>query len=158
MAALQTRLRLLRLRWDNRNLRAQRGFSLLEILVVLVIIGILISYVGPKVLGRASQARQQKVFADFRTIETALKIYRLDNYSYPNNAQGLEALVRQPDSGAGNWKTDGYIDRLPKDPWGNPYNYQQPGQHGAIDLSTLGADALVGGSGENQDLGNWEAP
>ncbi len=138
---------------------ARRGFSMLEILVVLVIIGILISYVGPRVLGRASQARQQKAFADFRTIETALKIYRLDNYRYPNTAEGLEALVRRPDSGgARNWKDGGYIDRLPKDPWGQAYSYQQPGQHGEIDIATLGADGLIGGDGENKDLGNWEAP
>ena len=148
--------------WKRRSshckAHSRRGFSLLEILVVLVIIGILISYVGPKVLGRASQARQQKAFADFRTIETALKIYRLDNYRYPNSAQGLEALVRRPDSGGNNWKEGGYLDRLPKDPWGHPYNYQHPGQHGELDIFTLGADGIVGGDGENRDLGNWEAP
>ena len=142
----------------RRGRHLRRGFSMLEILVVLVIIGILISYVGPQVLGRASQARQQKVFADFRTIETALKIYRLDNYRYPNTAEGLEALVRQPGSGAGNWKEGGYLDRLPKDPWGQHYLYQQPGQHATIDLSSLGADGVIGGDGENKDLNNWEAP
>ncbi len=136
---------------------SQSGFSLLEVLVVMVIIGILMSYVGPKVFGRVSQARTQKVFADFRTIETALKIYRLDNYSYPSTEQGLQSLVSRPSGGGGrNWKAGGYLDRLPKDPWGRNYSYRKPGQKGPFDIQTLGADGAAGGEGEDSDLGNWQ--
>ena len=139
-----------------RSLR--NGFSLLEVLVVMVIIGILMSYVGPKVFGRVSQARAQKVFADFRTIETALKIYRLDNYTYPSSEQGLGSLVARPAGATGrNWKAGGYLDRLPKDPWGKAYSYRKPGQHGPFDLQTLGADGVSGGNGEDADIGNWQA-
>jgi len=142
----------------KRIRHTQSGFSLLEVLVVMVIIGILMSYVGPKVFGRVSQARAQKVFADFRTIETALKIYRLDNYTYPSTQQGLQALVSRPSGGGGrNWKAGGYLDRLPKDPWGQAYQYRKPGQHGPFDIHTLGADGVAGGDGENADIGNWQS-
>ncbi len=137
--------------------RKKKGFSLLEVLVVMVILGILMSYVGPKVFGRVAQARTQKVHADFRTIETALKIYRLDNYSYPNAQEGLGALVNRP-SNARNWKQDGYLDRLPKDPWGRDYLYRRPGQHGPFDILSLGADGNLGGEGEDADIGNWQSP
>lgn len=133
--------------------RRQRGFTLLEVLVVMVIIGIMMSYVGPKVFGRVGQAREQKVTADFRAIETALKLYRLDNYSYPGK---LIDLVQRPGAGARNWKAGGYLDRLPQDPWGNNYLYRKPGQRGQVDIYTLGADGQVGGSGEDRDIGNWE--
>lgn len=132
-----------------------KGFTLLEVLVVMVILGILMSYVGPKVFGRVGQARAQKAFADFRTIETALKIYRLDNYTYPPK---LSSLVTQPNTGARNWKSGGYLDRLPKDPWGNDYQYRYPGQNGAFDVYTWGADNRVGGTGEDSDAGNWQTP
>lgn len=131
------------------------GFTLLEVLVVMVIMGILMSYVGPKVFGRVGQARAQKAFADFRTMETALTIYRFDNYNYPNS---LQNLVTRPNSGASRWKSDGYLDRLPKDPWGNAYHYKIPGEHGAYDIYTLGSDNRVGGDGEAADIGNWQAP
>jgi general secretion pathway protein G len=131
------------------------GFTLLEVLVVMVILGILMSYVGPKVFGRVGQARVQKATSDFRSIETALKIYRLDNYRYPGK---LQDLVRKPGSGAQNWKSGGYLDRLPKDPWGNDYYYRYPGQNGAFDIYTLGADNRAGGSGEEADIGNWQGP
>ena len=134
----------------SRN--TQKGFTLLEILVVMVIIGILMSYVGPKVFGRVGQARTQKVHADFRTIETAMKMYRLDNYRYPGR---LGDLVDRP-SGARNWKEGGYLDRLPQDPWGNEYQFRRPGQHGQFDLMSLGADGQAGGNGEDGDIGNWQ--
>ena len=137
----------------------QRGFSLVEILVVLVILGLLVSVVAPSVLNRAGEARVQKVYADFANIKTALKLYRLDNYAYPSTDQGLEALVAASDIAPEprNFKVEGYLDRLPTDPWGRPYLYLSPGEHGAFDLYSLGADGLVGGEDQNLDLGNWDA-
>jgi general secretion pathway protein G len=137
----------------------QAGFSLIEILVVLVILGLLISIVAPNVLGRADEARVQKVFADFSAIQTALRMYRLDNYDYPSSEQGLQALVERPSLAPvpRNWKNDGYLESLPVDPWGNSYLYLSPGQNGAYDIFTLGADGVRGGDGQNADLGNWQA-
>ncbi len=138
--------------------RSQHGFSLVEILVVLVIMGLLISVVAPTVLNRADEARVQKVYADFKAIETALKIYRLDNYVYPTTEQGLEALVTAStlDPEPRNFKAGGYLAEIPIDPWGRPYLYLQPGEHGEVDLYSLGADGLSGGEGQNADIGNWK--
>ena len=127
----------------------QNGFSLIEILVVLVIMGLLISVVAPTVLNSADDARIQKVQADFKSIETALKIYRLDNYVYPTTEQGLEALVTP------NFKQGGYLSELPMDPWGRPYLYLSPGEYRETDIYSLGADGLPGGEGQNADIGNW---
>ena len=141
------------------NARAlQRGFSLVEILVVLVIMGLLISVVAPTVLNRADEARVQKVQADFKAIETALKIYRLDNYVNPTTEQGLQALVEKStlDPEPRNFKQGGNLPELPIDPWGRPYLYLSPGEHGEVDLYSLGADGLSGGEGQNADLGNWK--
>ena len=137
----------------------QGGFSLVEILVVLVIMGLLISVVAPTVLNRADEARVQKVQADFKSIETALKIYRLDNYVYPTTEQGLEALVEASslDPEPRNFKAGGYLQEVPMDPWGRPYLYLSPGEHGEVDLYTLGADGLSGGEGQNADIGNWKS-
>jgi general secretion pathway protein G len=139
-------------------MREQRGFSLVEILVVLVIMGLLVSVVAPTVLNRADEARVQKVYADFANIQTALKLYRLDNYVYPSSEQGLEALVNattlEPEPR--NFKQGGYLDRLPADPWGRPYLYLSPGDNGEFDLYSMGADGLSGGESQNQDLGNWD--
>ncbi len=134
------------------------GFSLVEILVVLVIMGLLISVVAPTVLNRADEARIQKAQADFKAIETALKIYRLDNYVYPTTEQGLEALVEATTLAPEprNFKPGGYLSELPLDPWGRPYLYLSPGEHGEIDLYSLGADGLSGGEGQNGDIGNWK--
>lgn len=135
------------------------GFSLVEILVVLVIMGLLISVVAPTVLNRADDARVQKAQADFKAIETALKIYRLDNYSYPTTEQGLAALV-VPSTLAPeprNFKQGGYLAEVPRDPWGRPYLYLNPGEHGEVDIYSLGADGLSGGEGQNADIGNWVA-
>lgn len=135
----------------------QKGFSLIEILVVLVIMGLLISVVAPTVLNSADDARVQKVQADFKSIETALKIYRLDNYQYPTTEQGLEALVRpstlEPEPR--NFKRGGYLSELPIDPWGRPYFYLSPGEYGEVDIYSLGADGLTGGDDQNADIGNW---
>lgn len=140
-----------------KSLSAQRGFSLVEILVVLVIMGLLISVVAPTVLNRADDARVQKVHADFKSIGTALKIYRLDNYVYPTTEQGLEALVEPSslDPEPRNFKAGGYLEELPLDPWGRPYLYLSPGENGEFDLYSLGADGLSGGEGQNEDIGNW---
>ena len=142
-----------------RKLRgSQAGFSLVEILVVLVIMGLLISVVAPTVLNRADEARVQKAQADFKAIETALKIYRLDNYVYPTTEQGLQALVEpstlEPEPR--NFKQGGYLPELPIDPWGRPYLYLSPGETGEVDLYSLGADGISGGEGQNADIGNWK--
>lgn len=139
-------------------MRANSGFSLIEIMVVVVIMGILISLVAPNVLNRVDDARIQKAHADFKAIETALNLYRMDNFNYPTSDQGLEALVTQPNSepAAPNWKSGGYLQDLPVDPWGNPYLYIQPGEHGAFDIYTLGADRTPGGEEQNADIGNWK--
>ena len=143
---------------NKRTLNA--GFTLVEILVVLVIIGLLVAIVAPNVLDKADDARIKKVQADFKSIETALKIYRLDNYSYPTTEQGLEALVDQPtiEPIPQNWKKSGYLDELPIDPWGRVYLYMYPTEYGdkEFDLLSLGADGVQGGENENADLGNWE--
>ena len=135
----------------------QGGFSLVEILVVLVIMGLLISVVAPTVLNRADEARVQKVQADFKSIETALKIYRLDNYVYPTTEQDLEALVEASslDPEPRNFKAGGYLQEVPMDPWGRPYLYLSPGEHGEVDIYSLGADGLSGGEDQNADIGNW---
>ncbi len=136
----------------------QGGFSLVEILVVLVIMGLLISVVAPTVLNQADDARVQKVYADFKAVETALKIYRLDNYVYPTSEQGLEALVEPStlDPEPRNFKKGGYLPEVPLDPWGRPYLYLQPGENGEVDIYSLGADGLSGGDGQNADIGNWK--
>ncbi len=137
----------------------QSGFSLIEILVVLVIMGLLISVVAPMVLNRADEARIQKVYADFKSIETALKIYRLDNYNYPTTEQGLQALIK-PSSLTPlprNFKKGGYLAEIPMDPWGRPYLYLSPGENSQVDIYTLGADGISGGDDQNADVGNWES-
>jgi general secretion pathway protein G len=143
---------------NRQTIRSQSaGFSLVEILVVLVIMGLLISVVAPTVLNRADEARVQKVQADFKAIETALKIYRLDNYVYPTTEQGLEALVQPStlDPEPRNFKEGGYLAEVPVDPWGRPYLYLSPGERGEVDIYSLGADGLSGGEGQNADIGNW---
>lgn len=155
----QTLTGLPELRSQLRDRQGQRGFSLVEILVVLVILGLLISVVAPTVLNQADEARIQKVYADFKSIETALKLYRLDNYVYPSTEQGLEGLVTastlEPEPR--NFKTGGYLSEVPIDPWGRPYLYLSPGENGEIDIYSLGADGLSGGEGQNADIGNWKS-
>ena len=141
---------------QRRNVRRQRGFTLIEIMVVVIIIGILAAIVAPNVIGRVDDAQITKAKAEISNIENALKFYRLDNFQYPTSEQGLEALVTKPnDPTIRNWKSGGYIDRLPKDPWGNEYQYLNPGNNGEIDLYTLGRDGRPGGEGLDADIGNW---
>jgi general secretion pathway protein G len=135
---------------------AQRGFTLIEIMVVVVILGILAALVAPNVIRRIDDARVTKAKQDIRAYETALNLYRMDNFRYPTTDQGLQALVTQPtDANVRNWKQGGYIDSLRKDPWGNDYAYIAPGTHGDYDLYTLGADGQPGGEGPDGDIGNW---
>ena len=135
----------------------QGGFTLIEIMVVIIIIGILVAMVAPQVMGRIDQAQVTRVRSDLRAVESALKFYRLDNFAYPTSEQGLEALVTKPnDPNIRNWNKNGYLPRMPKDPWQRPYLYMNPGQNGEIDVYSLGADGQPGGEGINADLGNWE--
>ncbi|HVY23822.1 MAG TPA: type II secretion system major pseudopilin GspG [Steroidobacteraceae bacterium] len=137
--------------------RLSRGFTLLEIMVVVVILGILAALVAPSVIRRIDDAQIAKVKQDIRAYETALNLFRLDNFKYPTTEQGLKALVQQPsDPSIRNWKQGGYIDGMRKDPWGNDYHYVYPGTHGKeYDLYSLGADNQEGGDGTNADIGNW---
>jgi general secretion pathway protein G len=135
----------------------QRGFTLIEVMVVVIILGILAALVVPKIMDRPDTARVTKARHDIRAIQSALDLYRLDNFIYPSTDQGLEALVTRPAGTpeARNWKAGGYLDRTPVDPWGEPYLYLNPGEHGEIDLYSLGADSQPGGDGVNADIGSW---
>ena len=126
------------------------------VIVVLVILGILASIVVPNVISRTDQAQIVKAKQDIRALESALQLYRIDNFKYPTTDQGLQALVNLPSTATNeNWQKGGYIKKLPKDPWKNDYQYLSPGQHGDFDLYTLGADGSPGGEDENKDIGNW---
>jgi len=134
-----------------------KGFSLIEVLVVVVIISILVAVVVPRIMDEPDRARVVRAEQDIRALVTALNLYRLDNATYPSTEQGLEALVERP-SGTPeprNWKAGGYIDQLPLDPWGREYQYLYPGIHGEIDVWSLGANGLSGGEGINAEIGNW---
>lgn len=137
--------------------RAQ-GFTLIEIMVVVVIIGLLAAIVAPKILGRTDDARAAKAKQDIRALESSLELYKLDNFNYPSTQQGLEALVTRPsgDPEPKNYKQGGYIKSLPQDPWGNPYQYLQPGVKGETDIFSLGADNKPGGDGSAADIGSWD--
>lgn len=133
-----------------------RGFTLIELMVVLVIIGTLAALIVPNVLDRADDARVTAAKTDVNNLMQALKLYRLDNQRYPTGAQGLQALIAKPSTGPipGNWKP--YIDKLPRDPWGNPYQYMNPGIRGEIDVLSFGGDGQAGGEGKNADIGSWD--
>jgi len=140
------------------NKRTYRsGFTLIEIMVVMVILGILAALIVPKIMGRPDEARIVAAKQDMSSIMQALKLYKLDNLRYPSTEQGLQALVKKPTSTPEpkNWKSGGYLERLPIDPWGNPYQYLHPGLHGELDIMSLGADGATGGQDNDADIGNW---
>jgi general secretion pathway protein G len=140
----------------RRTRAAQSGFTLIEIIVVVVIIGLLAAVVTQTLSGRTDDARIAKARQDIQAMETALTLFKLDNFRYPTNEQGLRALVEKPaDPEIRNWKEGGYVKRLSKDPWGKDYLYENPGTHGEIDIYTLGADGQAGGEKANADIGNW---
>ena len=144
----------------NRTRRGSRGFTLIELMVVIVILGILAGLIIPRIMGRPDEARQAKARIMIEGIETALKLYRLDNGRYPTTEQGLSALIAKPaaDPVPSNWKTGGYLERktVPQDPWGQAYQYLSPGLHGEIDVFSLGADRQPGGEGPDADIGSWQ--
>jgi general secretion pathway protein G len=142
----------------ERSRRRQRGFTLIEIMIVVVIIGLLAAVIVPQLLSRVDDARVAKARQDIQAIETALTMYRLDNAKYPTTDQGLRALVQQPtDPSIRHWRPGGYVRRASKDPWGNDYQYVYPGTHGGeYDLYSLGADDQPGGEGVDADIGNWD--
>ena len=138
-------------------MQKQKGFSLIEIMVVVVILGILAALVVPKIINRPDEARLVKAKQDILSIQNALDLYKLDNNTYPSTDQGLLALVEKPSSNPipSNWQP--YLKSLPKDPWGRDYLYLNPGQHGEVDIFTYGADGQAGGTKFNADIGNWDA-
>lgn len=133
----------------------QRGFTLIEIMVVVVILGILAALIAPNVINRIDDAQIVKVRQDLRAIESALKLYRLDNFRFPDTEAGLDALVTPPQDPSARWPAGGYLDRLPRDPWDRPYLYLHPGNQGEFDVYTLGRDGQQGGEGLDADVGNW---
>jgi general secretion pathway protein G len=143
-------------RSEKRLVARQTGFTLIEVMVVVIILGILAAIVVPRVMDRPDVARVTKAKQDIRALESALNLYKLDNFVYPTTDQGLEALVSKPSTSPEprNWKQ--YMDRLPKDPWGNDYQFLSPGTQGDIDIFSLGADSAAGGEGINADIGNWD--
>jgi general secretion pathway protein G len=138
-----------------------RGFTLIELMVVVIILGILALYIGPKIMGEPEKAKRVKTKMDIATLETALKMYKLDNGVYPSTEQGLQALVEAPESGVipKNWRKGGYLEKnkVMKDPWGNEFVYISPGLHGDFDIISYGLDGVPGGEDEdNKDINNWE--
>ena len=144
----------------KREKRNQRGFTLIELMVVIVILGILAGLIVPRIMGRPDEARQTKARLQIESLDTALKLYRLDNGNYPTTTQGLQALVQPPPGPPlKNWRQGGYLERgrVPKDPWDNDFVYISPGAHGEYDLSSRGADGVPGGEGKNKDINSWES-
>ncbi len=140
-----------------RSKAAQTGFTLIEIMVVVVIIGLLAAMIAPNVMDNLDRAEINRAKQDIRSIETALNLYRLDNFKYPSTDEGLQALVSNPgETAAPNWKSGGYLKALPQDPWNRQYQYAYPGMQGEFDVFTLGADGQEGGEGNNADIGNWD--
>ena len=141
----------------NQCSRLHAGFTLIEVLVVVVILSILAAIIVPRIMDQPDRARVTKAQQDIQALATGLNLYKLDNFAYPSTDQGLDALIESPQGlpEARNWKDGGYIDRLPADPWGNSYLYLHPGVHGNIDIYSQGADGSPGGEGINADIGNW---
>jgi general secretion pathway protein G len=139
----------------EKNTHKIQGFTLIELVVVIAILAILATFVLPNFLSRPDQARVAKAQQDIKAMESALQLYKLDNFNYPTTSQGLRALSKKPE-GARFWNKGGYMDRIPKDPWGNDYNYASPGSHGKIDIYSYGADGVSGGTEFDADIVNWE--
>ncbi|MBI5419930.1 MAG: type II secretion system major pseudopilin GspG [Deltaproteobacteria bacterium] len=149
----------MRLREGNANrLRDRGGFTLIEIMVVIVILGLLAALVVPKLIGRTEEAKRTQTRVQIKNIQQALELFKLDNGFFPATEQGLEALVRVPETGRipKNYRKGGYIDRVPKDPWGNPFVYVSPGSRGDFDISSYGSDGAPGGEGEDADINSWD--
>ena len=144
----------------GRNKIDDRGFTLIEIMIVIVILGILAWQIAPRIMGKPEEAKRLKAQMDIATLETSLKLYRLDNGAYPTTEQGLQALVEPPTVGVlpKKWREGGYLEKgkVPTDPWGGEYIYLSPGLHGDFDLMSYGADGQPGGEGNNQDINNWD--
>ena len=142
----------------SRALRAPRGFTLIEILVVIVILGVLAALIVPNIMQRPDDARVTAAKSQIALIMQALKLYRLDNQRYPTSEQGLGALVAKPEVPPipSNWKPGGYLDKLPNDPWGRPYVYVMPGVRSEVEVMSFGADGQPGGSGVDADIGSWD--
>jgi general secretion pathway protein G len=145
---------------NHRKISGQNGFSFLELMVVVVILGILATYIAPRFMGRTDDAKSVKARVDIAAIETSLKLYKLDNGGYPTTDQGILALIEKPstDPIPLNWKEKGYLAkaRVPKDPWGREYLYLSPGIHDDYDIISYGADGEPGGEGKNKDISSWE--
>ncbi len=139
---------------------SQAGFTLIELMVVIVILGILAGLIIPRIMGRPEEAKQLKAKIQIESLETALKLYKLDNGTYPDTEQGLQALVEKPESGLlpKKWREGGYLEkgRLPKDPWGNDFVYLSPGVHDDYDITSFGADGVPGGDDKDKDINSWE--
>lgn len=146
--------KLVRLLQAQQELNNQRGFSLIELLIVMVILGLLASLVGPKMFGKLGMAKQKTAKTQIEMLMTAMDSYRLDVGKYPSSQEGLDALVEN--SGSDKWAGPYLQKGVPNDPWDNPYNYQNPGEHGEIDIFSYGADGQSGGDGENADVGSWQ--
>jgi general secretion pathway protein G len=143
--------------FNARPAKIENGFTLIEIMVVVVIIGLLAAMIAPNIMSQLDRAEINRARQDVRSIESALDLYRLDNYRYPSTEEGLQALVTNPgETVAPNWVQGGYLKSMPEDPWNRAYQYMQPGQHGEFDIFTLGADGQEGGEGNNADIGNWD--
>ena len=142
------------------KIKTTHGFTLIELMVVIVILGILVSFIAPRLMGRPDEAKQVKARIQMESLETAIKLYKLDNGIYPATEQGLQALVEQPQTGTlpKKWRKGGYLEKgkVPKDPWGNEFIYLSPGVHGDYDIIAYGADGVPGGEEFNKDINSWE--
>ncbi len=142
------------------KIKSNHGFTLIELMVVIVILGILVSFIAPRLMGRPDEAKQVKARVQIESLETAIKLYKLDSGIYPATEQGLQALVEQPQTGTlpKKWRKGGYLEkgRVPKDPWGNEFVYLSPGVHGDYDIISYGADGVPGGEEFNKDISSWE--
>ncbi|MBW2606255.1 MAG: type II secretion system major pseudopilin GspG [Deltaproteobacteria bacterium] len=142
------------------KIKSTHGFTLIELMVVIVILGILVSFIAPRLMGRPDEAKQVKARIQMESMETAIKLYKLDNGMYPTTEQGLQALVEQPQTGTlpRKWRKGGYLEKgkVPKDPWGNEYIYLSPGASGDYDIISYGADGVPGGEEFDKDINSWE--